>query len=287
MTEPYTYENRVAGLPSGIRTVYHRNKNIRPRACIVASKDVNLTAMENWCNEDCAVALTRVGGKQTVIISLYLDIQKEVQPGWLDDLMQMIEEKNFPVILGVDSNAHSSLYGTDTNARGNAFEDFILQYGLKIENIGEAPTFETLRGNKMIRTHIDVTLTRGLAAEVQDWRVNTAYNASDHNTIQFVIASKKPEPELIRPWSKADWNLFRMELSTADYALPKDMSMKKLDKLVKKTYDNLDKALNKACPKISVTSVGKSHWATDKHERAKDKVSALYKEAKKSGDCSK
>ena len=47
----------------------------------MASIDVNLTAMDSWCNLDCAVALTQVGGVQTVIVSLY---QR------LDVLMQMI-----------------------------------------------------------------------------------------------------------------------------------------------------------------------------------------------------
>ena len=86
--------------------------------------------------------------------------------------MEMISNKNFPLIMGVDSNAHSLLYGPDTNARGTALEDFILQYGLKVENLGTAPTYEIQRGSKRVQTHIDVTLSRGLPNCLENWRVN-------------------------------------------------------------------------------------------------------------------
>ena len=101
----------------------------------------------------------------------------------------MIVGKQFPVVIGVDSNAHSTLYGPDNNTRGEAFEDFVLQYGLDVANVGTVPTFEIQRGNKLIQTHIDVTLTRNLATPIEDWRVDQGYNASDHNTILFTMKS--------------------------------------------------------------------------------------------------
>ena len=58
--------------------------------------------------------------------------------------------------------------------------------------------------------------------------------------------------------------------------------MKKLDKLVTKCYTNLEAALDIACPKVKILpTVSKSHWATDKHSKGKDKVNRLYKEAKR------
>ena len=287
ITEPYTYESKITGLPRGTKVIYDRTcpKNAAPRAGIVCSQDVNLTAMESWCTRDCAVALSRANGKHTVLVSLYMDINLEVQPEWLGKLMQMLEGKGYPVIMGIDTNAHSVMYGIGQNTRGNAVEDFILQYGLNIENVGTTPTFEIRRGNKLVQTHIDVTLSRGLLNGVKNWRVSRDYNASDHNTILFEIDCQKPEPELIRPWSKADWVTFAKELKLADYRIPKDISMKKLDKLVTRTYAVLEAALDKACPKQKFSpTVSKSHWATEKHDTAKKKVSALYKLAKNKND---
>ena len=46
--------------------------------------------------------------------------------------------------------------------------------------------------------------------------------------------------------------------------------MKKLDKLVEQIYRILDRTMDKACPLVSMsTEVGKSHWATEKHDKKK------------------
>ena len=76
MTEPYSFANKITGLPNRTKLVYARGKEA-PRAGIAATPDVQITAMENWCNKDCAVALTKIRGTQTVLISLYLR-------GWTD-----------------------------------------------------------------------------------------------------------------------------------------------------------------------------------------------------------
>ena len=60
--------------------------------------------------------------------------------------------------------------------------------------------------------------------------------------------------------------------------------MKKLDRLVERVYSVIEEALTKSCPKIEITQkVAKSHWATDKHDKEKARVSSLYKKAKVSG----
>ena len=122
-----------------------------------------------------------------------------------------------------------------------------------------APTFEIKRGNRYIQTHIDVTLTRGVRA--MNWRVSRGYNGSDHNTILFETESHRPEPELARPWSRADWTTFGNILKGANYGVPEIMSMKKLDRLVARTYSHLENALNEACPmNVIKPMVGKSNW---------------------------
>ena len=162
--------------------------------------------------------------------------------------MKMIDDKGLPLIMGVDSNAHSSLYGPSNNTRGDDFEDFILQYGLSVENIGTKPTFETRRANSMARTHIDVTLSRDLDCEIKHWRVCDLYNASDHNSIYFQVEAPQESLQLVRPWSKANWEDFTNKLVKADYRIPTDFSMKKLDRLVERLYTVLNTALDSACP---------------------------------------
>ena len=45
-----------------------------------------------------------------MIASIYLDIHKAARPDWMDNLLNMAESKDFGVILGIDTNAHSCLY---------------------------------------------------------------------------------------------------------------------------------------------------------------------------------
>ena len=284
VTEPHTTANKVTGMPRGVTIGFDRSINPSqppPRAAIIASRDLRLTMMDNWCNRDCAVATAVLHGRRTLIASIYLDILKPVVPQWLGGLVDMASNKGLPIIIMTDSNAHSCLYGPDNNPRGDAFEDFILEHGLEVQNVGDSPTFETQRGTKLIQTHIDVTLTRDLHFEIQDWRVDRSYNASDHNTIRFEAPETLVERTEVRPWSKADWNAFKEHLAKADYGVPMDMSMKKLDRLVARIYKHLNKAIDIACPAVTIKQVAQSsHWATAEHDLEKERVSRLYKQAK-------
>ena len=49
------------------------------------------------------------------------------------------------------------------------------------------PTYETNRGNKLIQTCIDTTLSRNTDGKITNWDVNREYNESDHNTITFKL----------------------------------------------------------------------------------------------------
>ena len=283
-TEPHTTYNKITNVHRGAKSIFDRSLKVTdraPRAGIIASKDVQITAMESWCRRDCAVALVKVAGQQTLVASIYLDINEPVRPEWIDKLLDMAADKHMPVLLGIDSNAHSVLYGPDNNARGDGLEDFILQQGLEVLNNGMTPTFEVKRGQNHIATYIDVTLARGLTKPVTGWTVDRTYNASDHNTIRFQIETDPPPKQKIRPWSKADWNIFRRSLEETDYKIPEGISMKKLDKLLDRAYEAVDVALNKACPEIEIRPrVEANHWSSPKHEEAKRKVSQLYKHAK-------
>ena len=72
------------------------------------------------------------------------------------------------MIIGMDTNCHSTLFGPKQNQRGYLFDELIANNNLIIENVGHSPTYES-RGNK---TCIDVTLTRGLRQTIKDWVVD-------------------------------------------------------------------------------------------------------------------
>ena len=240
LTEPHLVYNKLHGFPRGTQIIYDNTipkHKPGPRAAIVCSRELTMTALPQWSGRDCAAAILRLDKEYIIVASVYLDIRTSPRPAWLEALLDMAATKDYPLILGIDSNAHSTLYGPNNNARGDEIEDLIIQHGLEVENKGNTPTFEIKRGRNLVATHIDITLSRGLTDRINQWQVNQEYNASDHNTIQYTLTCpRNTEKTYIRPWSKADWGLFTKYLAEADYKMPDKMNMKKLDRTLEKVY---------------------------------------------------
>ena len=135
-----------------------------------------------------------------ILASVYLDIiNLPAVPDWLDGLMAYSTAHPSAVLLAVDSNSHSTLYGPDQNSRGMDFEELIFRHGLRVENIGQTPTFQT----SLCNSCIDVTLTRDSHAAVSTWRVDTRFNGSDHNTVLYDLQLGFEFVPSTRPWDRA------------------------------------------------------------------------------------
>ena len=147
----------------------------------------------------------------------------------------------------MDSNAHSELYGVETNSRGEDLESFIINNALFVENVGTEPTFAAMRGERKIESIIDVTISRGLSNMIQDWRVSQEFNGSDHNTIEFTLKEKAREMEEIRLWDNANWLTFKMEMGKKRLFIPAQINNKKLDKMVDCLYKAINSSLDIAC----------------------------------------
>ena len=86
-----------------------------------------------------------------MLISCYWDIFLELPPKKLDKAINYAKRNNYSVILGMDSNAHSTLTGSaESNVRGRHLEDFIMRHNLEIANKGTTPTFDSHLGSSII-----------------------------------------------------------------------------------------------------------------------------------------
>ena len=108
-------------------------------------------------------------------------------PDSLTAVMLYAKRKRLAILLCIDSNCHSSSFGTDDNKRGEVLDDFIAVHNLKIENKGTEYTFETT----LASTIIDITLSDKLAVSVTDWTVVKDENFTDHNDITFKLETEK------------------------------------------------------------------------------------------------
>ena len=248
VTEPCTAFNRVSQIPPNHVGIPNTTLNSRPRAAIFLPKSVPFVYLEQLSNPDCTVILLDTIRGKILLASIYLDSNENVVQDWLISLISYIDSKHLPALLAFDSNAHSQLYGPDTNDRGKVFEDFILNHNLNVENRGNAPTYHAFRRGANIDTYIDVTLTKNLIP-LSDWRVHDMmFNGSDHHTITWSLPLELKRRDLIRPWSKAKWEVFTKHVSDYEFQLPENFTTRKTDSLLKRWYKVINEGLDKACP---------------------------------------
>ena len=89
-------------------------------------------------------------------------------------------EPRLPLIVGMDSNAHSSMWrAEDTNDRGRELKEIFFELDLVVLNQGDEYTFDT--GNR--KSIIDVPVANRFAIEkwnLDDWKVDNSQSFSDH-----------------------------------------------------------------------------------------------------------
>ena len=249
ITEPCTYLNKVSQVPVNYVSAPAITLDERPRAAIFLPRHQPFVYLEQLSGRDCSVVLLETQRGKLLLGSLYLDSDKPVVQPWLRTLMQYADSKQYPLLLSLDANAHTELYGTETNQRGEDFEEFIAQHNLLLENKGTTPTYHAFRKGKNVDTHIDFTLSKNMVP-LQDWRVlDMEYNGSDHHTITWSVPVSPPAIPLVRPWLKAKWDVFTSHIAQYTFDLPSNFTAYKTDRLLDRWYSVIYEALDLACPK--------------------------------------
>jgi len=107
LQEPVVYKGRLIQLPPGFEGFPSRTSETRPRAAIYAKKSLKLIELNSLQSPDCAVALMKLNGRQTVIASCYLDYTfQEVIPNKVLEICQYAASNNFPLLIGAHSMGH-------------------------------------------------------------------------------------------------------------------------------------------------------------------------------------
>ena len=278
VTKPQSAFKKVVGKPLEYLVPPEKATDQTPRAALYIPRTLKCVALPHLSNSDCQAAVLFLAHSTILIASVYLDINDELVPVWLDELVHYADGRHYyGILICMDSNAHSYSYGPTRNIRGDHLETFIFSANLTGENHSEIPTFQT----PYAKSYIDVTLTKDV--NIQQWRVSTVYNASDHNNIHFLIPLVTPvPPRTVRPWHTADWPTFTQLLQSNTYSIPDVITTDKLDKMVSHMYSRLKEALDKACPSTQVKIKFKgSAWFSDKLETLKRKVRRQYDRASK------
>ena len=174
----------------------------------------------------------------------------------------------------IDSNSHSTLFGPDTNARGRNLEEAIAGHNLQIENQGHVPTFHGGRAS----TFIDVALTKRLTSTVTNWMVNTNYNCSDHNTIEFCVKQELVSRPKVWLWHKANWESFKTQMRSLRYELPSNITNYTCEDMLDKFYKCLKRAMKTAIQRSKARIIDKNNpWWTEQFKIDRRNLNKAYK----------
>ena len=208
-----------------------------------------------------------------VFASLYCDVlRKPAIENNFESLVKYCKEKSLPLIVGADSNAHSTYWGPSQNRRGQEFEDFIAENELFVLNDGVKPTF--IQGNR--RSWIDVTLRNKFALDKNlgvNWCVEDEFSFSDHQLITFSAKVLPAKPQLKRDFSKIHWRRFKAEVEKKVWRIDGD-----LDSKTSSLIDAITSALDTQAPKCEVKAVKpQPRWWSSTHTKLKKDINKLLR----------
>jgi hypothetical protein len=212
--EPWYRKGRIIGLNTPGYTLFHASGTNRPRACILT---MNETAwmLPGFLSRDLVAVLIKYkerGAERCLVVcSAYLPYDSEDPPPSkeLKELVKYCENENLYLVVGCNSNAHHSTWGsTDCNSRGEVLMEFLNSSNLEILNRGSEPTF--CSGSRLEVT--DITLgTFRLLESITDWKVSSEPSLSDHTHILFNLRGSVPV-RLIRNPRGTNWGSFKGDL---------------------------------------------------------------------------
>ncbi|CAB4045864.1 Hypothetical predicted protein, partial [Paramuricea clavata] len=246
ITEPYTY-GKIPTLLDGCQDKLRSTIAVKPRACIRVDPRLKPWLVEEFTDMDMATVAIKSGGKVVYMASIYLDINLPVEKVKMTELIQCCHRKKIPLVMGLDTNSHSPLWGCEeTNPRGQHLEEIIHSSGISVLNCGDEPTFQTLNGSSII----DVTMVNEEALvnlNLQEWQVDLTESLSDHKYLTFKFGSFIPNMEQRRNFRKANWEKFS---EIVDKGIRESQLLEK-DVITCLDYSILQEVINKGLDVVS------------------------------------
>ena len=152
MQEPYQVNGKVkTNVPS--TRIVSSNKDVR--AALRINTNLSPWPVPAFTDGDMSTANVLINNTRTYVSSIYLDILHTTRKETMMKLVQHCTLTQTPLIMCIDTNSHSSLWGCEcSNKRGEELEEYFFNKDLIVLNEGQEPTFETIRAKSII----DVTV---------------------------------------------------------------------------------------------------------------------------------
>ena len=189
-------------------------------AIAVFDHDLDVIPYPKLTTNNIVVVGIRTKAWEIAVVSYYFEPDQPIGP-YLDQMTRInAEVANGRLLIGGDANAKSAWWGSiKEDPRGEEMSATLDELELQVLNTGDAPTFDTIRGGRAYRSHVDVTAcSLDLFDLVDGWRVDTGATSSDHNTIFFNVNTKREKGVNITRTTrmfntrKANWEAFEIKL---------------------------------------------------------------------------
>ena len=272
VTEPNARKQGILNLGTPDKKVFSGKP--WPRAGLRIHKSLHPWLIPSFTDRDICTVAIKISNNITYVCSAYLDINLDPRNQLLIDVIHHCSRKSIPLVIGMDSNSHSGLWGcSETNQRGAALEELFSYSDLTVMNMGEEPTFRSNRAESII----DVTVVNEYALqnlEFKSWRVDPKPSHSDHRYIKFELGKLMPRIEYKRNWKKVQWHIFRTLNMNNSYPHITDVCANRdgcanlddranLDECAEQLQTILTNNLNQVAPRKKVNTTKSNRWWND------------------------
>lgn len=292
ISEPY-----VGNLPHvrpilGV-TVFQFSTSERIKACIFVKEGLPISVIGNseLSTSNLSVIDLKIDHRTFTIASVYIEPRDDLN-NTLVALDRLLNEKSSScAVIGGDFNGNHPLWGSDvSDVRGEEISHLCSTHDFYISNVGNTPTFEVVRQNRLFTSIDDLTLVSGRALNsLQDWKVDrTVCPCSDHNAITYWIDE---QPQILPSRSQsayryqtknADWAKFHSSLgNNSDFKNLLDTDWSKvtpphLDSIVTSLTSCIQKACDESMKRRKGRKSSKSQWWTTELDDLKKEVTRLH-----------
>ena len=288
--EPWVVKSKVSGLGNTNGTIFSVNSSHEvSRTCIYVPKHMQACLLSQYCTRDLTAIQVNCGSldrqKELVIASSYLPINSSTPPP-SDEMAGLIEEcrrKGKPLLMGCDSNAHHTVWGSDgINLRGRLLLEYLNSSNLEIANQGCQPTFVTARCQSVI----DITLASdNIANLIQGWQVSDEVSMSDHRWIRFTLNRFSVKKREYRNPRLTDRQLYlhKLQESLGKRELYESINTaEKLEEVVQFLQNTIKEAFHSACPLKKIQGKqSTSAWWCKELCTLKSNLGKLFNKAKR------
>lgn len=153
-------------------------------AVVVCNPRLDILFVSQLSTPHCACAEVQAPGFSFYVASCYFQYSDDIEKHLKHLEMVFYSLRGKRLIVAVDANARSSLWGPqETDEKGALFEELIRAFGLSVVNrVDQGPTFWTTRGSSFI----DVTLVSpSMSQFVGKWTVREDWTTSDHRAVDI------------------------------------------------------------------------------------------------------